>query len=199
MATAVRRRAGLADDDFADAVSITACILGPTSIVYDPSLAEATYLRRRKDGSFEIALRPGAPDLRFRLLHEVGHVVLGEAGIRLPFDQEESAANYIAAAVMAPVPLLKRAHSYYGEKLRPIAKTFGMSETATQLRLAEVLGDERGVVTKRGHVFVRSQGAFPWAEVALVAVARGQVIDNRLETAPMRGGIDRGRVALRAK
>lgn len=198
LAKAIRRRAGLDADDFADAVAITARIVGPTSIVYDASVGSATYLRRRRDGRFEIVLAPGAPDLRFRLLHETAHVVIDEEQLRLPLEEEERAANYIAAAILAPPDLLKRAHGYYGEKLPQIARTFGMSQTATQLRLGEVLGDERAVVTKSGHVLLRTQGTFPWADVPVLAVARGGRWRG-LAKAQLRGGIDEGRVAVRPR
>lgn len=207
LALRIRERAGLAEDDFADAVGIVTRLLGPTAIVYDEHIRlladrelhhQATYLRRRPDGTFEIAIRPGAPDLRFRLLHEVAHVELASMGFSLA--DEEKAANYVAAAVMAPAQMMRRAHDHIGERLKPIAKAFGLSQTATQLRLGEVLEDERVVVTKNGNVFVRSQGAFPWADVPIVDVARSGVRWKGLAKAQqLRGGIDEGRIALRAR
>jgi hypothetical protein len=197
LAREIRERAGLLDDDFADAVAITACIVGPMSIVYDVR-TPGTFLRPRGDGRFEIVMPPGAPDLRFRLLHETAHVVIAEKQLRLPLEEEERAANYIAAAVMAPPERLRRAHRYFGEKLKPIARTFGMSQTATQLRLGEVLEDERAIVTRSGFVMLRTQGTFPWADVPVVDVARGGRWRG-LAKAQLRGGIDEGRVAVRAK
>jgi hypothetical protein len=71
-----------------------------------------------------------------------------------------------------------------------------LSQTATFLRLGEVLRDERAVVTRSGNVLVRTQGAFPWASVPVVDVARGKRWPG-LSRAHLRGGIDDGRVALR--
>jgi hypothetical protein len=124
--------------------------------------------------------------------------VLGEEALSLTLQEEERSANYIAGAILAPASTLRRAHLHFGNVLRPIAKAFGMSDTAMHLRLAEVLKDERAVVTKRKNIFIRSQGKFPWEAVDVVAVARGEIVDPRIEVVPMRG-LERGRAALRVR
>jgi len=81
--------------------------------------------------------------------------------------------------------------------LRPIAKTFGLSQTATQLRLAEVLGDERAVVTaNHANVLVRGRG---WGSVPVLRIAAGQARRPDVAKVTLRGGIDEGRVALRRR
>lgn len=200
LAEAMRKLAGHGPDDYAVATDVAIGLVGEAGIIVDPTLAGSTYFREH-DGGYEIVLRLDAPDVRHRLLHESGHVALRKlAGVRLPRDEEERAANYLAAAVMAPRELLRRAHAHYGEDHAALAKTFGMSQTSIVLRLAEVgLGDERAVVTKTGNVLLRTRGAINWANIPVVDVAAGRQRWKGLVKARLRGGIDEGRVALRCE
>ena len=86
---------------------------------------------------------------------------------------------------LAPVELDR---SREGERLR-------ISQTSTVLRLGEVRGDPRAVVTRTGHVFVRNQSPTLTRERA-AAVAHGRPVRG-VAKARLRGGIDEGRVALR--
>lgn len=160
LAKAIRERAGLGADAFVDAVDVTTRIVGSTSIVFDPTVGDATFLRRRRDEHWEIVFGPDATDIRFRLLHETAHVVIDEEQIQMSREEEERAANYIAAAVMAPPDLVRRAHEHYGEKLAPIARTFGMTLKTTRLRLGEV------------HILLRTQGALPWTDAPVSEIGR---------------------------
>lgn len=211
LAQAVRRSAGLAPDDFADAVHIATTFVGSDGIVYDDELEGVAYLRRREDGSHEIVLKPGMPDVRFRLLHEVGHLAIRQnIGERLAIDVEERAANYVAAAIMAPADLVRRAHTHFGPDfgaMRTLGQAFGMSATSAELRVGEVVGGERGVATKSGNLIVPHFGpmqlAFPWRESkakgrdplvkAILAKARARGFDVAA------GAIDDERVAIRVK
>lgn len=187
LAREVRRRAGLTDDDTELATRIAARVLGPDAVALDPALANAAYLRRTIDGCFHVA-------------HELGEWALRSlAKFHGDEASRERAANYIAAAILAPEAAVRRAHATFGERLRPIASRFQMSQTSIVLRLAEVKGDERAVVTRTGNVLLRTQGAFPWADVPILDVAQGGARWRGLAKAPLRGGIDEGRVALRAR
>ncbi len=200
LATEVRRRAGLADDDFELATRIAARLLGPDGVALDPELEGPAYLRPDEDGGYQIVVRPDARDVRFHIAHELAEWALRTmANFRGTEVERERAANYIAAAILAPEAEVRRAHDAVGEKLPRLASHFGLSQTSMVLRLAEVRGDERAVVTKTGHVLLRTQGAFPWARVPVLSVARGKTHWCRLAKAHLRGGIDEGRVALRVK
>lgn len=197
LAAEVRRRAGLNEDDNELATTIATRLLGPNGITIDPELRGPAYLRRRSDGGYQIVVRPNLPDVRFAIVHEIGHYAVRELStLRLDPTSEERAANYLAAAILAPPTMIRRAHAFYGERLRLIARAFGLSQTSTVLRLAEVLSDERAVVTRSNNVIVRGAS---WARVPVIAIARGKLRWKGLSKAPLRGGIDEGRVALRVK
>lgn len=197
MAAELRRLAELAVDDNELASTIAVRVLGPDGLTLDPELQGPAYLRRRTDGGYQIVVRAGLPDVRFAIAHELGHFAIREIA-RAAIDPvaEERAANYLGAAILAPPDMIARAHAHYGERLRSIARTFGLSQTSAQLRLAEVIGDERAVVTKTGYVLAR--GA-TWASVPVVDYARGATNWRGLAKAPLRGGIDEGRIAVRVK
>ena len=209
VAKQVRRAVGMRADDFADAVRITTSFLGEDAIVYDDELEGPAYLRRRVDGTYEVALKPGVPDVRFRLLHEVAHVAVRRfLTTKLPIDVEERAANYVAAAIIAPAALMRRALAHFGSEfaaIRPIAKAFGMSPTSAELRIGEVVGGERGVATKSGRLIVLSFGptqfSFPWREAS--AEGRDPLVTSILAKARDRGisanagPIDAERIAIR--
>ena len=198
LAKEVRRRAGLSDDDVELATRIAARVLGPDSIALDPTLRNSAYLRRTIDG-WQIVVNPRGRDVRFHIMHELGEWALKSlARFSGSETERERAANYLAAAILAPEAAVRRAHAALGERLRPISERFGLSQTAVVLRLAEVHGDERAVVTQTGNVMLRTQGAFPWATVPVIDIARGTRWAG-LAKADLRGGIDEGRVALRAR
>jgi Zn-dependent peptidase ImmA (M78 family) len=197
LARAVRRMAGLSDDELPTAPVIVARVLGPDTIQLVPELHGYGYLQRTEDGSFRILVRPDRPDLNFTIAHELGHWALRElAGFQGEVVEEERAANYLAGAILAPPPMVHRAHSQWGEKVRTIARAFGVSQTAMVLRLAEVRQEERAVVTRTGNVLARGM---LWSRVPVVDIARGDRRWRGLAKATLRGGIDDGRIALRVK
>lgn len=213
LAETVRKDAGLEEDDFADAVDVATRILGEDSIVYDEGLSTPAFLRRRANGAYEIALKPGQPDVRFRIFHEISHVAIWQRlKLTLSLEEEERAANYVAAAIMAPAPMVRRAHAHFGngfQAIKPIAKCFGMSPTSAELRVGEVVGDgEHAVATKSGNIllanFTARQLAFPWRD-APRATGRDCVVRSILDKARDRGfaaqagHIDAERIAIRVK
>lgn len=199
LAKEIRRRAGLREGELAIATRIAARLLGPDAIAADPTLQLPAYLCRTIDG-FQIVANPGARDVRFHIAHEIGEWALKTlAKFSGPHAERERAANYIAAAILAPEDEVRALHAAMGERIRPMAEHFGLSQTSMVLRLAEVRRDERAVVTKSGNVLIRTQGAFPWADIPVIDVARGESRWIGLAKARLRGGIDEGRVALRVK
>gem|GEM_PF-4982883 len=199
LAREVRRRAGLSDDDVELATRIAARVLGPDAIALDTTMRGAAYLRRTIDG-WQIVVNPRGRDVRFHVAHELGEWALRSlAKFQGSEVERERAANYLAAAILAPEPAVRRVHAAVGERLPVLASQFGLSQTSVVLRLAEVHGDERAVVTASGNVLLRTQGAFPWMNVPVVDVARGAARWVGLAKAQLRGGIDEGRVALRVR
>lgn len=194
----IRRLAAVGDEEIEIAPVMAGRILGDRGIVVDREQRGLGYLERNDRGEYTIRVRPHL-DLNFTIAHELGHWALREIarwhGSR---PEEERAANRLAAAIIASPCALSRVHRDHGERYDQIADAFSLSQTAIVLRLAEVLGDERAVVTRRGHVLLRSGGAYPWADVPVVDVARGAAKWRGLARARLRGGIDHGRVALRA-
>lgn len=204
LAREVRRRAGLGPEVFETAARIAVGVLGEDGLAVDRDLPIPAYLQETPTG-WQIVVNPGASDLRFHVAHELGEWALRELA-RFSGDHvaRERAANYIAAAILAPEPAILAVHAELGERVRSIASRFQMSQTATVLRLAEVVGDERAVVTKTGNVLIRTRGVFPWADIPVVDLARdkrwkGLARTHGLERATLRGGIDEGRVALRVR
>lgn len=90
---------------------------------------------------------------------------------------------------------MRVAYAFFGERPDVIAERLRISQTSTVLRLGEVRGEPRAVVTKTGHVFVRNQSPTLTRERA-AAVAHGRPVRG-VAKARLRGGIDEGRVALR--
>jgi hypothetical protein len=84
-------------------------------------------------------------------------------------------------------------------RLPTIARAFALSKTSMVLRLAEVRGDERVVVTKNNNVIIRTKGAYPWADIPIVDVARDKKTWRDIVKTKLSGGIDDKRVALRAR
>lgn len=193
----IRKMAGLGDEELTLATRMAARLLGPDAVALDPTMSSAAYLRR-VEGGWQIVVNPNAQDLRFNVAHEIGEWALRTvAQFQGSPEARERAANRIAAALLAPAKVVRLATAM-GERLPELADGFGLSQTAMVLRLAEVRGDERAVVTRTGNVILRTQGAFPWAEVPVVDVARGRRWAG-LRKATLAGGIDHGRVALIAR
>jgi hypothetical protein len=193
LANLVRRQARVSDDDLLLAPEIAARVLGEDGITFSAA-GGVPYL----DGD-RIVVPEDHPDLNFAVAHELAEWALREhAKYRGPHVLRERAANYLAAAILAPAPTVRRAHAHFGEKLRTIAKTFALSQTSTALRLAEVRRGERAVVTRSGYVLLRTHGSFGWQDVPILDVARGRRWKGLVRTR-LRGGIDEGRVALRAE
>jgi len=198
LARDLRRIARLTDDEIALAPTIAERVLG-VPVRLAPTMATAACLAEH-DGRWRIFLRAVGPDTNFDVAHELAHYALRElAGYRGP--DEERFANHVAAAMLAPPKIVRHFRREHGDGLapiRPLARAVVISQTASQLRLGEVLEDERAVVTKTGNVIIRSRGVFPWASVPIVDVARGGARWKGVAKARLRGGIEEGRVALRA-
>ncbi len=200
MASALRSAAGLREDENELVTRTAARVLGPGGVAVVRGLHGAAYLRRRADGGYQIVFRPDVADVRWTIVHELAHFALRTFGkSRLDPDEEERAANYVGAAILAPAKAFRRAHLHFGRELsalRPLAKAFGLSQTSAQLRIAEVFSEDRAVVTANsGHVFARG----PTWETACVVELAARISQRRnVRSHTLAGGIDDGRVAALA-
>lgn len=193
LAKEVRARARLKDDELERAPEIIVRILGPRSIAVSRSMRCAGRLDRDERG-YVIVVREGARDMNFTLAHELAHWALIEiARFKGPRLAEERAANYVAAAILAPKRSVQRASKIW-DSLPEMAEAFGLAKTSMNLRLGEVLHDDRFVVTVSGNV-LRRDSMHHLTDEDIRAEARSPVRRNLAKTY-LRGGIDEGRVAM---
>jgi hypothetical protein len=195
MALEARRKSGAGDEQVISLTTVIEAHMGQGSVELVDTMVGHGALVRVGERS-RIMLRRGYRDLRFVAAHEFAHWVFASLGLKMEHVEEERAANTFAAALLAPAALVRKAYGFFGEKTETIAERLKLSQTSAVLRLAEVRGDARAVVTRSGHVFVRGASPTLTRERAAEA-ARGQT-PRGLAKARMRGGIDEGRVAVRA-
>jgi hypothetical protein len=191
LAAEVRQLAGLDDDDLLLGPAIAALVVGPENVLLSDCDVGARLEGRR------IVVPRKHPDISFAFCHELAELMLHEHGHTGDHLQKERAANYIACAIQAPPATVRRAHAQFGERLPTIARVFGISKTSAHLRLREVLGDEGAIVTRTGNVLVRNARAVDWASPGIRTLDGDSARFLGLKRSRLRGGIDRGRVALR--
>jgi hypothetical protein len=166
-------------------------ILGPGSVTYGHAALPARLI------GHAIVIPKGHLDLNFAVAHECAEWALRELVVWTGgHAAKERAANSIAAAMLAPPIVVTKAYARHGEDVRALAKVFGLSQTSTILRLAEVEGRGRAVVTLSGHVLSRR---IRQPTASLVLAARARTATPGLARTRLRGGIDDGRVALRVR
>ena len=189
----IRRGAGFGDEHTVHVGQVVRHWMGVDVLMVEPGQLQLGTLLRTA-GRWQIAVVETAMDPRFVASHELGHWVFRHLhGMTFAsLDDEERAANVFAAVLLAPAKLVTRAHAHYGENVRGIASGVRISQTSTVLRLGEVRGEDRGVVTPGGRTLLR--GTTLTRESA-IAAARGKV--PGLARTRLRGGIDEGRVAVR--
>ncbi len=193
VAEEVRRRAHVASTELPLASEIAVRLLGARGFAFGHPAAGARLIGNR------IIVPPNHPDLNFVIGHELGEWALRElVGYRDRGPEKEAAANYIAAAIIAPREAVRAAHKQYGERIAKLARAFVMSQTAMFLRLAEVLSDERAVLTVSGNVLSRGTALrLVSLREAARYVARYPAKLPGVARARLRGGIDEGRIAFR--
>jgi hypothetical protein len=190
--------AKLGSDEVVDAFEFAIRLIGPKSVVVLDRLAVGARLRRSDDGDYTIELRDELPDINFACAHEMAHWALREVW-KYSGNDEERLANRLGAALLMPKTLVEGVVRWRGGGLRPVAPLARMvevSQTAAQLRIAEVIGDERAVVTRSGNLIVRNAAAVDWSDPRIPQTLRPGVRHPGLAKSLLHGGIDEGRVAL---
>lgn len=227
LASALRKRAGASVEGQVLATQLAFELLGPCGLVFNERLRGA--ILRRTDLGYQIVVNPNHHDVRFHVAHEIGEWALKVvAPFSGPHEERERCANYIAAALLAPATAVRRMADFVGitaaeeeRRLSAIATHFAISKTSAVIRVAEVTGEPRVVVTRRDNVLVQvdgrlravdasasadrtwrdlvSDGEEQWIQIPVVRLAKSPGSWRGLAKARLRGGIDAGRVALRAK
>lgn len=187
-----RKRVKLKDDEVVASEVIARKLLGPHAVERIPRFS-ATGMLAKIRGAYRIILRRNAPDENFTIAHELGHWSLRAIGYDGP--DEERYADAIGAAIVASPAATRSAYSHFGEKLPAIAKVFRGTQSFVVLRLAEVLGDERALLS-RDAVRIRSQGAFQWPEADELRAWERTRPPPGVRRAALQGPYDRGRVAF---
>ena len=100
-----------------------------------------------QEGRQRIAIRRGLSDAyaRHRIAHGLSHVILGD------YREEdlESCCDYLGAALMCPAPAVRALYRVFGSDFAAIADEIGATQTQIALRLAEVRGVARVVLTPK--------------------------------------------------
>src|SRR5690606_31259266 len=93
----------------------------------------------------EIWIRPGLPPQRraFRIAHELAEYSLSRHILPNP----EAAADAVAAALLAPAPVVRDALRIHGRHLPSLAEALGVSQSIAALRIGEVTGSPLALVT----------------------------------------------------
>jgi hypothetical protein len=147
------------------------------------------------EGRYRIFVRSEAEDRNFVIAHELGHWALRLAmydGAR-----EEEFADRIGAAIVAPPAAVRAAYHFFGENLSALAKHFGSTQSLVVLRLAEVLCQDRALLSpERARVLAANGPLATATPEELRAWAKGRS-PKGIRKAHLRSGYDRGRVAFR--
>lgn len=118
----------------------------------------ATFVIR---GQRRIAVRRSVPAeyAYFFAGHELGHLLLAEEGYQ--GEDEEQCANALGAALLAPLPAVRRMLRAFGRDHVAMAEECTSTQTWAALRIAEALGIPRAVITP-ARVYVRGPEEFVW-------------------------------------
>lgn len=160
IAEAVLREGDQEGDDVPKIGPLVTTLLGVGSVEYAPIRLPGDGALVRIHDNWRIFVRRGLPIERraFAIVHELAEwwfrVRERYAGADI-----EDAANYVAAAIMAPRRAFTRALRAHGPNFIELASTFRTTETHVALRQAELAGLPRLVVSP---ALVRVRGPEDW-------------------------------------
>lgn len=123
--------------------------------------------------------------------HELGHAIFDELGHR--DENIETMCDLFGAAVMAPIPAVRALLRAFGRDHAAIAEEVVSTQTWAALRVAEVLGIPRAIITP-ARVYARGPEEFVWGPEdslrRLARVERPGIRRARLTDDPKRVVID---------
>ncbi|MDB4946209.1 MAG: hypothetical protein JWP97_5743 [Labilithrix sp.] len=152
------RDAGL-DADKPHVTQLARALLGENAIHRGDRPVHGPAALYRVNKEWRIVLARSLPPLYavFAVGHELGHWLLRRAGYA--GDDEEAAADYLGAALIAPRRAFVSARRALGADIPALAAAFSMTQTGAALRLGEAFGTPLAVVSPR---LVRVRGPETW-------------------------------------
>jgi len=198
LAEALYREAGEDPDHPIPVHRIARAIFGSShavELVGPEILRSTTATLARLNDTWRIFVRRGLslPETNFLIGHELAHWALRREGYQLEEPDEELAANYLGAALVAPSRSVIAAVKQVGTDPAELAEVFDATQTLLMLRLGEATGRELALV-RPGLIRVRGQLSFVWPdERTIVRWAKGKPPQGLAKT---RLTDDRNRVAL---
>lgn len=160
-------RAASLDPDRPHITELARALLGPAAIQRGPRPVHGPAALIRVGDDWRIVLARSLPPLYavFAVGHELAHWLLAQHGY--DGNDEEAAADYLGAALLAPRRAFLAARRVLGDDLPALAKAFSTTETGAALRLGEVLRVPVAVVSP-GLVRVRGPEGWNWPDEATV-------------------------------
>lgn len=159
LANAAYREANL-DPEHPHVLRVARALLGPDAIQRGPRPIGGPAALIRVYDSWRIIVGRAVPPryALFAVGHELAHWLLRRANY--DGDDEERAADYLGAALVAPRVAFVRARRCFGDDLPALAEALSMTETGAALRLGEVTRMPLAVVSPAR---VRVRGPDEWA------------------------------------
>jgi len=145
-------------------IAVARALLGPHAVIRGlrPRHASACLTRVRDNWRIVVSRSLPRAYALFFVGHELAHWLMDLCGVKND-DNEEAAADYLAAALLAPRETFRAALRELGEDLPALANVFHVTETCAALRLGEVTGQPLAVVTPH-RVHVRGPEEWVWPD-----------------------------------
>jgi hypothetical protein len=175
LAVALYERLGFDPATPVDTFRLARKLLGPDAIERATGIVgvPAKVFFVRGERRIGVSKRLQVEHSRFVVGHELGHIVLDEIGYRE--DDIESVCDAFGAAVMAPAPAVRAMIAAFGRDHEVMADEICSTQTWAVLRVAEVLGIPRAVLTPR-RIYARGPDGFVWGtEGELRRISRERV------------------------
>ncbi len=193
VADEIRRRARIRSNEVLRAATIAHRLLGLRGIRFGVSGVLPHYDPVRQ----HIVIPENYGDANFAIAHELAEIAFRVWTPRTfkTHREKECAADYVAAAVLAPPQLVRAEVRRRRGDIAQLASFFGVSQSTMVLRIAEVLKENRAIVTRKNHIHVR--GELPPIDLVQFARTRDSEHPGLMKT-ELTGKQDVGRVALHA-
>lgn len=141
---AIYARAGAESDNPPGPLALAVALFGEDRILYGGTDGRAA-LYDRDTGTLRLRRRGPHKQRAFALAHEVAEWWLSEHGAEA--EELEALSDALAIRLLAPAPAFREAVKLWGRDVVQLADAFALTQTATVLRLGEVLRRPVIVVT----------------------------------------------------
>lgn len=163
---AVYREAGEDPAEPSSPVLLARTVLGRDGVqIVRPGTLRFSGANLTRTGTeWRIYVRRAEPaHMAFAVAHELAHFILQRSGYNE--EDEEAAADYLGAALIAPRRAFSLALRDHGLDLPALARAFATTETLVALRYGESTSTPIALV-RPGLVRVRSQPSFVWPDAS---------------------------------